>query len=61
MPRPSEHEIEESYDREGLILDDEDYALLDHIFNEDGNPPQGLHQGGRKESSAQEDDYVHGL
>lgn len=57
MPKPSEREIEESYDREGLLLDDEDLALINHIFNDDA-PPQGLHQGGRKDIRAQEDDYV---
>lgn len=57
MPKPSEREIEESYDREGWILDDQDLDLLNHIFNED-TPPQGLHQGGRKDIRAQEDDYV---
>lgn len=57
MPRPSEREIDESYEREGLIFDEEDAALMNHIFNDDA-PPQGLHQGGRKETSAQEDDYV---
>ena len=48
MPRPSEREIEESYDRMGLVPDEEDEALIRHIFLEDA-PPQGLHQGGRKD------------
>lgn len=48
MPKPSEREIDESYDREGLNLDEEDEALLRHIFLEDA-PPQGLHRGGVKE------------
>lgn len=61
MARVSEREIDESYDRAGFRLDEEDYALLDHIFNED-TPPQGLHQQGWKDTTrAQEDDYVHRL
>lgn len=58
MPKASEHEIEESYDREGMIPDEEDEALIRHVLLEDQGPPQGLHQGGRKEERAQEDDYV---
>jgi hypothetical protein len=60
MPRPSDRDILESYDREGLLLDEEDIALFNHVFNDDA-PPQGLHQGGRKDLSAQEDDHVRGL
>lgn len=49
MPRPSEKEIDESYDRLGLILDEEDEALLRHVLLDD-EPRQGLHQhGDRKE------------
>ena len=58
MPKASEREIDESYDREGMILDEEDEALLRHVLLDDA-PPQGLHQGGRKDVSAQEDDYLH--
>lgn len=47
MPRPSEREIHDSYEREGLVFDKEDEALLRHIFLED-TPPQGLHQEGVK-------------
>jgi hypothetical protein len=56
MPKPTEREIDESYDREGFGFDKEDEALLRHIFLDDA-PPQGLHQGGSK-SRAQEDDYL---
>jgi len=48
MPRPNEHEIEESYERSGAgVPDEEDEALLRHIFEDDG-PRQGLHQHGDK-------------
>ena len=58
MPKASKKEIEESFDREGIVLDEEDEALLDHIFRED-EPPQGLHRGGRKdETFAEEDDHL---
>lgn len=50
MPKPSEREIYESYEREGLILDEEDLALLNHVLFDDA-PPQGLHRGGRKDVS----------
>lgn len=45
MPRPTEREIDDSYDREGLILDDQDLDLLHHVFTDDA-PRQGLHQHG---------------
>lgn len=45
MPRATEKEIDESFDREGLMLDDEDYAFLHHILLDDA-PRQGLHQFG---------------
>lgn len=57
MPKASEREIEESYDREGMIPDEEDIALLEHVLLEDQRP-QGLHQRGRKDEYAQEDDYL---
>lgn len=52
MPKASESEIEESYDREGLTFDEEDEALLRHVLLDDA-PPQGLHRGGRKDESDQ--------
>ena len=59
MPKPSEREIDESYDREGLVLDEEDIGLLRHVLLDD-EPPQGLHQGGRKGMPyAQENDSVY--
>jgi hypothetical protein len=59
MPKASRREIEESFDREGYILDEEDEALLRHVLLEDQNP-QGLHRGGRKdEIDAEEDNYLH--
>lgn len=48
MPKASEREIEESFDREGMIPDEEDIALLEHVLLED-QAPQGLHRGGRKD------------
>lgn len=61
MPKPSKREIDESYDREGLILDEEDEALLRHVLLEDALP-QGLHRRGMKEVEyAQKDDYVRGF
>lgn len=57
MPKASDREIEESLDREGAILDDEDHALIDHILNDDGLPPQGLHQQGWKDPLDAEEDY----
>lgn len=45
MPRPSEREIDESYDRLGLTPDEEDEALLRHVLLDD-EPPQGLHREG---------------
>jgi hypothetical protein len=47
MPRPSEREIDESYDRAGYGYDPEDEALLMHVLGDD-EPPQGLHQHGFK-------------
>lgn len=59
MPRPSEREIEESYDRVGMIPDEEDEALLRHVLLDD-EPPQGLHRGGRKDFEyAEEDGYIY--
>jgi hypothetical protein len=45
MPKPTEHEIDESYDRAGYGFDPEDEALLRHVLLDD-EPPQGLHRGG---------------
>jgi hypothetical protein len=49
MPKLSEREIDDSFDRAGMILDEEDIALLEHVLLDDQRPPQGLHQGGRKD------------
>lgn len=54
MPKPSKHEIDESYSREGLDFDEEDEALLRHIFLDDA-PPQGLHQRGVVKSVKKDD------
>lgn len=48
MPKLSEREIEESFDREGMVPDEEDEALMRHVLLDDA-PPQGLHRGGRKD------------
>lgn len=45
MPRPTEREIETSYERLGLVPDAEDEALIRHVLMDD-EPPQGLHRGG---------------
>lgn len=45
MPRPSEREIDESYDRAYGLPDEEDEALLCHVLLDDA-PRQGLHQHG---------------
>lgn len=50
MPRPSDIEIEESFERStgyGYVLDSEDDALLRHVLRDD-EPPQGLHRQGFK-------------
>lgn len=47
MPKPNEKEIDESYDRVYGLPDEEDEALLRHVFLEDA-PRQGLHQHGDK-------------
>jgi hypothetical protein len=61
MPKPSQREIDESYDREGLVLDSQDEALLQHVLLED-QLPQGLHQqGARKIANAEEDNYLYEL
>jgi hypothetical protein len=58
MPRPSEHEIEESYDREGLVFDEEDEALIRHVLLNDA-PRQGLHRHGDKDPlDVKEDNYL---
>lgn len=47
MPRPTEAEIEESYERSGRGTPDaEDMALIRHVLCLDDEPPQGLHRGG---------------
>lgn len=43
MPRPSQAEIDESFDRTYGLPDDEDEALLDHVMWPNGRPRQGLH------------------
>lgn len=46
MPRPSEREIDESYERYGTgTPDEQDEALLRHALLDD-EPRQGLHQHG---------------
>ena len=63
MPRPSDKEIEESFERAtgyGLSLDSEDEALLRHVLLDD-EPRQGLHRHGDKpygEPEPWEDDVV---
>lgn len=47
MPKPSEREIEESYDRVYGLPDEEDEALVRHVLLDD-KPRQGLHQYGDK-------------
>lgn len=59
MPRPSEREIHESYDREGLVFDQQDEDLLRHVLLEDASP-QGLHQGKKgRIVNAEENNYVY--
>jgi hypothetical protein len=59
MPKASAREIEESYDREGWIPDEEDEALIRHVLLDD-EPPQGLHRGGRKdELDVEEDNHLY--
>jgi hypothetical protein len=51
VARPSDKEIEESFERAtgyGLSLDSEDEALLRHVLLDD-EPRQGLHQHGDKD------------
>lgn len=55
MPKPSQHEIEESYDRLGLIPDEEDEALIRHVMCND-EPRQGLHQHGDTRRTEVEDE-----
>jgi hypothetical protein len=57
MPKASAREIEESFDRVGMVPDEEDEALIRHVLLDD-EPPQGLHRWGRKDLSAEEDDYL---
>lgn len=45
MPRPSQREIDESWD---AFVDDVDLATLLHVYDE---PPQGLHRGGYRTCS----------
>jgi hypothetical protein len=45
LPRPNEREIDESFDRVGLMPDEEDDALFRHVFLDDA-PRQGLHRHG---------------
>lgn len=47
MARPSEREIEESWDRAGYGYDPEDEDLLRHVLLDD-ETPQGLHRQGFK-------------
>lgn len=47
MPRPSEREIDESFDRAGYDYDPDGEALLRHVLLDD-ELPQGLHRGGLK-------------
>ena len=47
MPRPSDREIEESYDREYGLPDEIDEDLWYHVMMDDA-PRQGLHQYGYK-------------
>lgn len=55
MPKPKEKEIEESYDRLGIIPDEEDEALFRHVLLDD-QPRQGLHRHGDKVYSENDDD-----
>lgn len=55
MAKVSDREIQESYDRMGMLMDELDDDLIRHIFLEDA-PPQGLHQGGQKEQVNAEED-----
>lgn len=48
MPRPTDREIEESYDRTYGLPDEEDESLLRHVLLDDA-PRQGLHQFGDKD------------
>jgi len=48
MAKVSEREIEESYEREGMVPDEEDEALLRHVLLDD-EPRQGLHRWGDKD------------
>lgn len=45
MPRPSDREIDESYDRVYGLPDEEDEALVRHVLLDD-KPRQGLHRCG---------------
>lgn len=58
MPKPTQRELDEAWS--AYDYDEEDEALLRHIFDEDALP-QGLHQRGYKpfgEPTPEEDEIV---
>lgn len=55
MPRPNEREIKESWERSGLVPDEEDIELVRHVMGLDELPPQGLHRGGFKKGPWEDD------
>lgn len=57
MPKPTDREITESYDRVFGLPDEEDEALLRHVLLED-EPPQGLHRGGWQEDPEEWEDLA---
>jgi len=57
MPRPSDREIEESFDRMGMVPDAEDDALIRHVLLDDV-PPQGLHRHGHAHCSRHGEFYA---
>ena len=58
MPKPSEREIKESYEREGLIPNEKNQSILYHVLFDD-YLLRGSRLGEKKEGvNAQKDDNV---